>query len=86
MNSGFTPPPRTLKLVAGLTRWLLLLAAGAWLLFALSWGVLHAVIVPRINEWRPELESLATRSLGVKVEIGDIQAQSSGFIPTLELR
>ena len=86
MNSGFTPPPRTLKLVAGLTRWLLLLAAGAWLLFALSWGVLHAVIVPRINEWRPGLESLATRSLGVKVEIGDIQAQSSGFIPTLELR
>ncbi|GAB3191078.1 YhdP family protein [Hydrogenophaga aquatica] len=86
MNSGFTLPSRRLKLAARLTRWLLWLAAGAWLVFALSWGVLHAVIVPRIDSWRPELESLATRSLGVKVRIGEIRAESTGFIPAFELR
>jgi uncharacterized protein (TIGR02099 family) len=63
----------------------------AWGLFALTFGALHGWIVPRINDWRPELESWATRAVGVPVKVGAIRAQtagsgdgaSAGFLPSL---
>ena len=79
-------PSRALRWWAGLTRALLWLVAGAWLLFALTAGVLHLLIVPRIAEWRPQLESVASQALGVKVQVGDIRAESTGAIPAFELR
>ena len=70
---------RTLRLLVGvlLLSWSLLLAA--WL--TLYWGIL-----PRIDEWRPRIEPLASRSLGVPVRIGEIQVRSRGWIPAAELR
>ena len=65
---------------------MLWLVLGAWSVFALSWGVLHGWIVPRIGEWRPQLEAVATRALGVKVTVGEIRAESTGAIPAFELR
>ena len=56
------------------------------LLLALAWGVLHVWIVPRIGELRPELEQLARRQLGVPVEIGQIEATATGWVPSFELR
>ena len=55
------------------------------LLFGATWGLLHAVIVPRIEDFRPRLESLASKALGMPVQVGRISAQSSGLIPTFEL-
>lgn len=76
-----------------LSRWLERLWRGlAWallamgLLLALAWGVLHVWIVPRIGELRPELEQLARRQLGVPVEIGQIEATATGWVPSFELR
>ena len=62
----------------------------AWGLFALTVGALHLWIVPRINDWRPELESWATRAVGVPVKVGAIRARtavagdggSAGFLPS----
>ncbi len=70
---------RALRLLVGvlLLSWSLLLAA--WL--TLHWGIL-----PRIDEWRPRIEAVASRSLGVPVRIGAIQVRSSGWIPAAELR
>lgn len=48
-------------------------------------GVLHGWIVPRIGEWRPQLESLASRTLGLPVRIGSITARSEGLVPRFEL-
>lgn len=62
------------------------LVVGAWCLFALSWGVLHGLIVPRVGEWRPALESLATRALGVRVQVGAVEAASTGPVPAFTLR
>lgn len=56
-----------------------------WLLFVLVWGALHGWIVPRIAEYRPTLETQATRVLGVPVRIGGVVARSSGLIPSFEL-
>lgn len=66
-------------------RLLLWLVAAAWLLFGLSWWVLHGWIVPRIEEFRPRLEIEASKALGVPVRIGRITAQSQGMIPSFEL-
>ena len=62
------------------------MVAVAWLLFALSWGALHGWIVPRVGEWRPALERLATQALGVRVTLGEVRAESRGPIPALEFR
>ena len=66
-------------------RWLLWLVASAWLIFGLSWLVLHGWIVPRIAEFRPRLEEQASKALGVPVRIGQITGRSLGAIPSFEL-
>lgn len=71
--------------MARLAKVALWLVFGAWLLVALSWGVLHGMIVPRVEQWRPALERLASRSLGVTVSIDRIQALSDGPVPGLRL-
>ena len=62
------------------------LVMGLWALFGLTWGVLHAWIVPRIGEYRPQIETMTSRALGVPVWLGDIVATSSGLVPGFELR
>jgi uncharacterized protein (TIGR02099 family) len=80
-----TLPPRRLHWLALILRILLWLVAAAWLLFGLSWFVLHGWIVPRIGEFRPRLEIEASKALGVPVRIGGISAHSQGMIPSFEL-
>ena len=57
-----------------------------WLVIGATWALLHGWIVPRIEEFRPRLEAVATQALGVPVRIGQITAQSRGLIPSFELR
>ena len=57
-----------------------------WLVTLLGWGVLHAWIVPRIGDFRLQLESAATEALGVTVQVGQITASSPGLMPSFELR
>jgi uncharacterized protein (TIGR02099 family) len=63
-----------------------LLRVGRWLLWGagVGIGVLHGIIVPRIDDFRPALEEQASRLLGVPVRIGRIEAHSQRLIPTLE--
>ncbi len=75
-----------LRLAAGSARALLWLLLTSWCLIALSWGLLHWVIVPRIENWKPELEQAATQALGLRVEIGALQAESTRLLPRLTLR
>nr|MDP2191103.1 YhdP family protein [Rhodoferax sp.] len=66
-------------------RWSLWLLLSAWFVFLLAWGALHWLIVPRIGEFRPQLEVKATQVLGIPVRIGSIAAHSTGMIPSIEL-
>ncbi|WP_394787805.1 YhdP family protein [Rhodoferax sp.] len=79
-------PSRLLKLFATAATWCLGVVLLAWLALALAWGALHGWIVPRIGEFRPQLESEASRLLGMPVRIGAISAQSVHLIPQFELR
>ena len=73
--------------------WLSRLLHGlAWLALAIGlcigmgWMALHFLIVPRIDDFRPALERLATRAVGMPVQIGALQAESTGWMPSFELR
>lgn len=79
-------PARPLKAVAFCARWMVRLVLAALLVFAVAWGGLHLWIVPRIGEFRPRLETEASRIIGVPVRIGELTARSVGFIPSFELR
>ena len=63
--------------------WLLL---AAWLVLFVGWLSLHWLILPHIEEWRPTIEARASAMLGAPIRIGAISAQSSGWVPALELR
>jgi uncharacterized protein (TIGR02099 family) len=77
---------RRLRIAALVARVALGLVLAFWILFGMAWAVLHGWIVPRIGEFRPQLESAASQALGVPVRIGQITARSGGLIPSFELR
>ncbi len=63
----------------------------AWVLLVLgfllgmAWAALHFWIVPRIEDFRPKFENLATQAIGVPVQMGQLLAVSSGWMPTFEI-
>ncbi|MBV9891376.1 MAG: TIGR02099 family protein, partial [Rhizobacter sp.] len=63
--------------------WLLL---AAWLLLFVGWLSLHWLILPHIEEWRPQIEARASSMIGAPIKIGSISAHSSGWVPSVELR
>jgi len=70
------------------TRALRLLVAGLALLWSLllaAWLTLYWAILPHIDDWRPRVEDLASRSLGVPVKIGSIQMRTGSWVPAAEL-
>lgn len=85
---------RTLRILSVTTRLLLWVVVAAWGLFALSWGALHLWIVPRIGEWRPDVERWVSAGVGIPVRIGELRAESApgernllpAFVPVIELR
>ena len=78
-------PPRLLKLFAGFARWALWLLLALWLMFSIAWGVLHGFIVPRIGDFRWQVQTQAEKALGVPVRIGGLSAQTEGLIPSITL-
>lgn len=74
------------RLVRALTRWAAGLVLLAWGMVLVAWLLLHWAILPHIDDWRGRIEQQASSALGLKLSIGSIQVQSSGWVPTLELR
>ncbi len=70
-------------------RWLWRIAFGllfgAWSLLLLAWLTLHWGILPRIEQWRPQIEARASSALGVPVTIGAIRVRSAGWVPSIEM-
>jgi uncharacterized protein (TIGR02099 family) len=58
---------------------------GAWSLLLLTWLVLQWGIVPRVGQWKPEIEARASAALGVPVAIGAVRVKSAGWMPLIEL-
>ncbi len=77
-----------LSMTARLLLWMVM---AVWSLFALTLGAIHLIIVPRIDDWRPDLERWATQAVGVPVKVGAIRAETQaadaesgwGWLPSL---
>ena len=74
---------RFARALLSLLFWLLL---GLWVAALALWLGLHWLILPRLDEWRPQVEAQASRALGHPVQIGRIAAQSTGWVPAFVLQ
>ncbi|RZL37116.1 MAG: TIGR02099 family protein, partial [Rubrivivax sp.] len=74
-----------IRLCGRLLRWALLTLALFGALVVVAWSVLHWVILPQADEWRPWLEKEASKALGVELRIGRITVESGGWMPRMEL-
>jgi uncharacterized protein (TIGR02099 family) len=79
-------PSILLRAAATLARGLLWTVLLAWLLFTFVWGGVHGWIVPRIEEYRPQIERQSSHLLGVPVRIGAISAHTVGLVPWFDLK
>jgi uncharacterized protein (TIGR02099 family) len=77
--------PRRIAWLAKSVRFLLWTVLALVLLVTVSWAIVIGLIVPRIEEFRPRLEIVATKVVGMRVSIGKISARSGGLIPSFEL-
>ena len=64
---------------------MLALTVLAWLAVLLAWSALHIFIVPRIDDYRAVLQQQASRVMGVRVDIGSMQAQGGWWVPWFEI-
>ncbi len=90
MTTTLPTHARWLATWSAAVRGLLWLVLAVWLLFALTWGALYGFIVPRLDEFRPALERVATRALGTPVQVGALELHDPAgglrLIPSFELR
>lgn len=54
-------------------------------LIVLAWFAIYSLIVPRIGEFRPQLETRLSSALGVPIRIGEISARIDGLMPTFTM-
>ena len=79
------PMPTGLRWYVRLSNWLLGLVLGCWALLLLATIALHFLIVPRIIDWRTEIEAAASKAWGVHVSIGELASISDGWVPSFEV-
>jgi uncharacterized protein (TIGR02099 family) len=69
-------------------RWVWRLAFGAlfaaWSLLLLAWLVLHWGLLPRLGQWKPDIEARASQAIGAPVRIGALQVRSGGWMPAVQ--
>ena len=85
MQETLPTPSRLLQAVAWLARWSLGTLLATLFVLTAAWGALHGWIVPRMGEYRVQLQEQAGRALGVPVRIGAITARSEGLVPSIEM-
>ena len=61
-------------------------ALGGLALILVAWLAFNWWILPRLDEWRPQIEAQASRALGHPVQIGQIAVHSAGWVPAFVLR
>ena len=64
---------------------MLALVVLGWMTVLLAWSALHVFIVPRIDDYRGALQQQASRAMGLRVEIGSIQAGGGWWVPWFEV-
>lgn len=56
-----------------------------WTLVLATWLTLHWWILPRLDEWRPAIETRVGDALGVPLRIGSIKVRSGSWVPAFDI-
>ena len=78
-------PSALRKRMARGLRWLLWSTVGVWLTVFALWSVLHGLILPRIDEYRPQLQEQAYKALGLPVQFAALRVGGTWLQPWLEV-
>ena len=73
------------RLLKSSLRYVLLAGMVFYFLAAVTMLSVRYLILPHVNEWRPQIERYVSASLGVPLKIGQIEASWSGVNPTLKV-
>ena len=52
---------------------------------AITMLVVRYLVLPHVNEWKPQIEQRLTTAFGTQVTVGDVIANWSGLNPTLSV-
>ena len=75
-----------LRHVDGFVHASVMVVAVLWIAFATLVLVLRHLVLPQIDDYRPDIERIASRALGETVRIGAIKASWRGLRPSLTLQ
>lgn len=79
------PVPRRWRRTTKLLRVLGTVVLAGWSILLVAWLTLYWGILPRIDDWRPQIEQRASAAIGAPVRIGAIEVRSRGWVPSLAL-
>ncbi|MBA4177415.1 MAG: TIGR02099 family protein [Leptothrix sp. (in: Bacteria)] len=84
-----SPPPvadpRRRPRLRRVLRWASMLVVALFGLGVVAWMILQWGLLPRLNEWRPQVEARASAALGAPVRIGKLRVLSAGWLPSFEI-
>ena len=66
-------------------RWLVRVSVAVYFVVAIALLVLRYVVLPRIDDWRPDIEALISRQLGMPVTMAHIAADWKGLHPRVQI-
>lgn len=66
-------------------RWAVISLLLLFTLLLAAWLTLHWAILPQLDRWRAPLEQQASRVLGLKTEIGRLEADPGAWLPAITL-
>lgn len=66
-------------------RWAAGVVLALWSLLLIAWLTLHWGILPRLDDWRPQIEQRIGAAIGAPLSIGRIRVSSGSWVPALAL-
>ena len=66
-------------------RWAAAGLLSVWSLALLAWLILHWGILPRLDQWRPQIEQRVGQAIGAPLRIGAIRVRSGSWVPAFDL-
>ena len=83
-SSAQTPVIKSSRIRTAL-KWLLVVWLITWALIGSVYALIHVAIVPRIDNWRADLETKLTETVGLPVQIAQLRGAASGWTTRFQI-
>ena len=83
-SSAQTPVIKSSRIRTAL-KWLLVVWLITWALIGSVYALIHVAIVPRIDNWRADLETKLTETVGLPVQIAQLRGAACGWTTRFQI-